>query len=145
AITAVVHAAAQPSHDWSARDPPGDFTIKANGTMKLLEAARRHFPAAPFVYTSPNKVYGGRPQKLPLVEQELRWELSPEHPFAAHGIDESMSVDASLHSPFGASKLAADIIVQEYGRYFGMHTACFRGGCLTGPGHSGITLHGFLA
>ena len=145
AIAAVVHAAAQPSHDWAARDPQTDFTVNANGTLNLLEATRRHCPEASFVFTSTNKVYGDAPNKLPLIEQDLRWELSPEHPFAAHGIDESMSVDACLHSLFGASKLAADIVVQEYGRYFGMRTACFRGGCLTGPGHSGTMLHGFLA
>jgi CDP-paratose 2-epimerase len=145
AIAAVVHTAAQPSHDWAARDPQADFTVNANGTLNLLEATRRHCPEAPFVFTSTNKVYGDRPNELPLVEQGLRWELNPEHLFAAHGIDESMSVDACLHSLFGASKLAADIIVQEYGRYFGLRTACFRGGCLTGPGHSGTRLHGFLA
>jgi CDP-paratose 2-epimerase len=145
AIAAVVHTAAQPSHDWAARDPQTDFTVNANGTLNLLEATRRYCPDAPFVFTSTNKVYGDKPNELPLVEQALRWDLSPEHPFAAHGIDESMSVDASLHSLFGASKLAADVVVQEYGRYFGMRTACFRGGCLTGPGHSGTMLHGFLA
>ena len=145
AIVAVVHTAAQPSHDWAARDPQVDFTVNANGTVNLLEAARRFCPEAAFVFTSTNKVYGDRPNKLPLIEEELRWELSPDHPFAAHGIDESMSVDACLHSLFGASKLAADIVVQEYGRYFGVRTACFRGGCLTGPGHSGTMLHGFLA
>jgi CDP-paratose 2-epimerase len=110
-----------------------------------LEAARRRCPRAPFIFTSTNKVYGDAPNLLPLIEQARRWEVSPEHPFAAHGIDESMSVDSCLHSLFGASKLAADVLVQEYGRYFGMRTACFRGGCLTGPGHSGAKLHGFLA
>jgi CDP-paratose 2-epimerase len=145
AITAVIHTAAQPSHDWAASDPQTDFTVNANGTLNLLEATRRHCPEAAFVFTSTNKVYGDSPNFLPLVEQELRWEVSPEHPFAAHGIDESMSVDLCLHSLFGASKLAADVVVQEYGRYFGMHTVCFRGGCLTGPGHSGTKLHGFLA
>ena len=145
AITAVIHTAAQPSHDWAASDPQTDFTVNANGTLNLLEATRRHCPDAAFIFTSTNKVYGDAPNRLPLVEQELRWEISPEHPFAAHGIDESMSVDSCLHSLFGASKLAADVVVQEYGRYFGMRTACFRGGCLTGPGHSGTKLHGFLA
>lgn len=145
AIAAVVHTAAQPSHDWAARDPLTDFTVNANGTLNLLEATRHHCPDAPFVFTSTNKVYGDRPNALPLTELEMRWEVSPEHPFAAHGIDESMSLDDCLHSLFGASKLAADVVVQEYGRYFGMHTACFRGGCLTGPGHSGTMLHGFLA
>jgi len=145
AIAAVVHTAAQPSHDWAARDPQTDFTVNANGTLNLLEATRRHCPEAPFVFTSTNKLYGDRPNELPLLEQDLRWEVSPEHPYAAHGIDEGMSVDSCLHSLFGASKLAADVVVQEYGRYFGMQTACFRGGCLTGPGHSGTMLHGFLA
>src|SRR5262245_36691452 len=144
-IVLVVHTAAQPSHDWAARDPEADFTVNANGTLNLLEAARRNCPGASFVFTSTSKVYGDRPNELPMVEQELRWELSPEPPFATHGIDESMGVDACLHSLFGASKLAADIVVQEYGRYFGMRTACFRGGCLTGPAHSGTMLHGFLA
>ena len=145
AIAAVIHTAAQPSHDWAARAPETDFTVNANGTLTLLEASRQHSPEAAFVFTSTNKVYGDRPNLLPLVEQELRWEVSPEHPFAEHGIDETMSVDSSLHSLFGASKLAADVLVQEYGRYFGMKTASFRGGCLTGPGHSGTMLHGFLA
>lgn len=145
AVAAVIHTAAQPSHDWAASDPQTDFTVNANGTLNLLEATRRHCPEAAFVFTSTNKVYGDAPNDLPLLEQELRWEVSPEHPFAEHGIDESMSVDSCLHSLFGASKLAADVVVQEYGRYFGMRTACFRGGCLTGPGHSGTKLHGFLA
>jgi CDP-paratose 2-epimerase len=145
AICAVVHTAAQPSHDWAARDPQTDFGINANGTLNLLEATRRHCPDAAFVFTSTNKVYGDTPNLLPLVEEETRWEVRADHPFAAHGIDESMSIDRSLHSLFGASKLAADVLVQEYGRYFGLKTACFRGGCLTGPGHSGAMLHGFLA
>ena len=145
AIAAVIHTAAQPSHDWAASDPQTDFAINANGTLNLLEATRRHCPQAAFVFTSTNKVYGDTPNRLPLVEQELRWEVSPEHRYAAHGIDESMNVDSCLHSLFGASKLAADVIVQEYGRYFGMRTVCFRGGCLTGPGHAGTKLHGFLA
>ena len=145
AISAVVHTAAQPSHDWAARDPQTDFGINANGTINLLEATRRHCPDAAFVFTSTNKVYGDTPNLLPLVEEETRWEVRTDHPFAAHGIDELMSIDGSLHSLFGASKLAADVLVQEYGRYFGLKTACFRGGCLTGPGHSGTMLHGFLA
>jgi CDP-paratose 2-epimerase len=144
-ITAVIHTAAQPSHDWAARDPHTDFTVNANGTLNMLDATRRHCPEAAFIFTSTNKVYGDRPNTLPLVEQDLRWEIAAEHPFGTFGIDESMSVDACLHSLFGASKLAADVLVQEYGRYFGMNTACFRGGCLTGPGHSGTMLHGFLA
>ncbi len=145
AIVAVIHTAAQPSHDWAASDPHTDFRINANGTLELLEATRRHSADAAFIFTSTNKVYGDRPNSLPLVELENRWELNPEHPFAAEGIDESMSIDGSLHSIFGASKIAADIMVQEYGRYFGLKTACFRGGCLTGPNHSGTHLHGFLA
>jgi CDP-paratose 2-epimerase len=145
AITAIIHAAAQPSHDWAARDPQTDFTINANGTLNLLEATRRHCPDASFIFMSTNKVYGDRPNELPLVEKDTRWEISPDHPFAEEGIDEAMSIDASLHSLFGASKVAADVLVQEYGRYFGMRTACFRAGCITGPGHSGAMLHGFLA
>jgi CDP-paratose 2-epimerase len=144
-IALVLHTAAQPSHDWAAREPMTDFTVNANGTLNLLEATRRHCPDAVFLFTSTNKVYGDTPNRLPLVELEHRWELAPEHPWHAHGIDESMSIDASMHSLFGASKVAADVLVQEYGRYFGMRTACFRGGCLTGPGHSGAQLHGFLA
>ncbi|MBI5542737.1 MAG: NAD-dependent epimerase/dehydratase family protein [Deltaproteobacteria bacterium] len=144
-VALVIHAAAQPSHDWAAKDPQTDFTVNANGTLNMLEAVRKHCPAAPFIYTSTNKVYGDRPNSLPLVEQETRWELSAEHPYHAHGIDESMSIDSCLHSVFGASKVAADVMVQEYGRYFGLKTAVFRGGCLTGPAHSGAELHGFLA
>jgi CDP-paratose 2-epimerase len=140
----VVHAAAQPSHDWAAREPQTDFTVNANGTLVLLEAARRHCPEAVFVFTSTNKVYGDRPNELPLVELEARWEIDEAHPYHV-GIDENMSVDGSTHSLFGASKLAADVLVQEYGRYFGLKTASFRGGCLTGPNHSGAVLHGFLA
>ena len=145
AIVAVVHAAAQPSHDWAARDPVTDFTINANGTLVLLEAARRHSPEAPFLFVSTNKVYGDAPNRLPLVEGETRWELEAGHPYAEHGIDEAMSIDGSQHSLFGVSKAAADLMVQEYGRTFGMKTACLRGGCLTGPAHAGAELHGFLA
>ncbi|MEZ5979360.1 MAG: NAD-dependent epimerase/dehydratase family protein [Planctomycetota bacterium] len=141
----VVHCAAQPSHDWAARDPRTDFTVNALGTLVLLEAARKHCPTAPFAFTSTNKVYGDAPNHLPLVEHETRFELDPSHPYAEHGIDESLSIDQSVHSVFGASKVAADVMVQEYGRNFGMPTACFRGGCLTGPAHSGAELHGFLA
>ena len=144
-VELVLHAAAQPSHDWAAREPFTDFSVNANGTLNLLEMTRRHCPDAPFIFTSTNKVYGDTPNRLPLVERETRWELDESHPFAAHGIDESMSIDQTLHSLFGASKVAADVLVQEYGRYFGLKTACFRGGCLTGPGHSGAQLHGFLA
>jgi len=143
-IEMVIHAAAQPSHDWAARDPIKDFTINADGTLNLLELTRRHCPDAAFTFTSTNKVYGDTPNFLPLVEQETRWEIDPSHEFA-DGIDERMSIDASKHSLFGASKVAADVLVQEYGRYFGMKTACFRCGCITGPGHSGAALHGFLA
>jgi CDP-paratose 2-epimerase len=141
----VVHTAAQPSHDWAASEPETDFTVNANGTLVLLEAVRKHCPDAAFIFTSTNKVYGDTPNRLPLVEQETRWELEPPHPYAEHGIDENMSIDQSKHSLFGASKVAADVLVQEYGRYFGMKTGVFRGGCLTGPGHSGTRLHGFLS
>lgn len=144
-IRVVVHTAAQPSHDWAAREPVTDFTVNANGTLLLLEATRRRCPDAVFVFTSTNKVYGDRPNALPLVEGATRWEVDPSHPYAEHGIDEDMSIDASMHSLFGASKVAADVLVQEYGRYFGLKTGVFRGGCLTGPAHSGAKLHGFLA
>jgi CDP-paratose 2-epimerase len=144
-IDLVVHAAAQPSHDWAARDPQTDFSINAVGTLNLLECARRHAPHAPFLFTSTNKVYGDAPNALPFVELETRWELDPANPYAEHGIDETMSIDQCKHSIFGASKVAADIMVQEYGRYFGMKTVCFRAGCVTGPSHAGAELHGFLA
>lgn len=144
-LSLVVHAAAQPSHDWAAKEPFTDFGVNAMGTHNMLEAVRQHAPGAAFVFTSTNKVYGDTPNRLPLVELESRWEISAEHRFFARGIDETMSVDRSTHSLFGVSKLAADLLVQEYGRYFGMNTACFRGGCLTGGGHSGTELHGFLA
>jgi CDP-paratose 2-epimerase len=141
----VVHAAAQPSHDWAAREPFTDFGVNATGTLNILEALRRHAPHASLVFTSTNKVYGDTPNALPLIELGTRWEIDRSHPYYEHGIDESMSVDQTTHSLFGASKLSADLMVQEYGRYFGMNTACFRGGCLTGGGHSGTELHGFLA
>ncbi len=143
-IELVVHTAAQPSHDWAARDPLTDFTVNANGTLILLEAVRKFCPKAVFIFTSTNKVYGDTPNRLPLIEQETRWEIDASHSFV-QGIDESMSIDTSKHSLFGASKVAADVLVQEYGQYFGMATACFRGGCLTGPNHSGTALHGFLS
>ncbi|MBA3712785.1 MAG: NAD-dependent epimerase/dehydratase family protein [Pyrinomonadaceae bacterium] len=143
-VDLVIHNAAQPSHDWAARDPHTDFTVNANGTLTLLEAARQFSPKAVFIFTSTNKVYGDRPNELPLIEQETRWEIDPTHKYRK-GIDESMSIDLTKHSLFGASKVAADVLVQEYGRYFGMKTACFRGGCLTGPNHSGTELHGFLS
>ena len=144
-IELIVHTAAQPSHDWAAREPLTDFGVNALGTLNLLELTRQHAIDAPFIFTSTNKVYGDTPNFLPLVETETRWEVSKEHAYAEHGIDETMSIDQCKHSVFGASKVAADVMVQEYGRYFGMKTACFRGGCLTGPGHSGAELHGFLS
>ena len=143
-IDAVVHTASQPSHDWAAREPQTDFTVNANGTLNLLEAARNFCPQAPFIFTSTNKVYGDTPNRLPLRELEKRWEIEPGHEYEP-GISENMSIDCSKHSLFGASKTAADILVQEYGRYFGMPTVSFRGGCLTGPAHAGTELHGFLS
>lgn len=143
-IALVIHTAAQPSHDWAASDPHTDFTVNANGTLNLLECARQFSPNAVFIFTSTNKVYGDRPNELPLVEQETRWEIDSSHPYF-NGIDELMSIDMTKHSLFGASKVAADVLVQEYGRYFNMKTASFRGGCLTGPNHSGAQLHGFLS
>ncbi|HXO38633.1 MAG TPA: NAD-dependent epimerase/dehydratase family protein [Candidatus Acidoferrum sp.] len=144
-ISLVIHTAAQPSHDWAAREPLTDFSVNATGTLNLLEATRQFCPEAPFIFTSTNKVYGDSPNSLPLVEQESRWEVDKSHKFAEHGITEEQPIDQSLHSIFGASKVAADVMVQEYGRYFGLKTACFRAGCLTGPNHSGAQLHGFLA
>jgi CDP-paratose 2-epimerase len=143
-IELVVHAAAQPSHDWAAREPHTDFSVNALGTLNLLQAARDHCPNATFIFTSTNKVYGDRPNRLPLVELDTRWELPEDHEWY-EGIPVEMSIDRSTHSIFGASKVAADIMVQEYGRYFEMPTVCFRGGCLTGPEHAGAQLHGFLA
>jgi CDP-paratose 2-epimerase len=144
-ITLVVHTAAQPSHDWAANEPITDFEVNATGTLNLLEATRVHAPAAVFIFTSTNKVYGDTPNRLPLIELDQRWELDPGHEWHEHGIPESMTLDNSIHSIFGASKVAADVMCQEYGRYFGLKTGTFRGGCLTGPGHSGAQLHGFLA
>ncbi|MBU0611774.1 MAG: NAD-dependent epimerase/dehydratase family protein [Armatimonadetes bacterium] len=141
----VIHTAAQPSHDWAAREPQTDFAVNANGTLNLLEATRRHCPEAVFIFTSTNKVYGDRPNQLPFVELDTRWEIAPGHPYHDRGIDEAMPVDQCLHSLFGASKLAADVLVQEYGRYFGLKTGVFRAGCLTGPAHAAAELHGFLA
>jgi len=143
-IELVIHTAAQPSHDWAASEPQTDFGVNANGTLNLLEAARAHCPDAPFVFCSTNKVYGDTPNRLPLEDLEKRLELPESHPYYK-GIDTSMSIDASTHSLFGVSKAAADLLVQEYGRYFGMPTVAFRGGCLTGPQHAGAKLHGFLA
>lgn len=144
-IECVIHTAAQPSHDWAAKEPFTDFGVNALGTLNLLEASRLYCPEAVFIFTSTNKVYGDNPNRLPLVEQETRWEISRDHPYFQHGIDEDMSLDQCTHSIFGASKVAADVMVQEYGRYFGMKTGVFRGGCLTGPQHAGAELHGFLA
>jgi CDP-paratose 2-epimerase len=140
----VLHAAAQPSHDWAAGDPETDFSVNAVGTLNLLEACRQHCPEAVFIFTSTNKVYGDTPNRLPLQEQEQRYELPKDHQWH-RGIDESMSIDQTKHSLFGVSKAAADLLVQEYGRYFDLKTAVFRGGCLTGPAHSGTRLHGFLS
>jgi CDP-paratose 2-epimerase len=140
----VIHTAAQPSHDWAASDPQTDFTVNANGTLNLLEATRRYKPDATFVFCSTNKVYGDRPNFLPLRELETRLELPEDHEYY-EGIPTSMSIDHSMHSLFGVSKSAADLMVQEYGRYFEIPTVCFRGGCLTGPNHAGAQLHGFLA
>ena len=145
AIELVIHTAAQPSHDWAAKEPVTDFTVNANGTLELLEATRRWCPDAAFIFTSTNKVYGDTPNDLPLVEEKTRWEIDAAHTYHDFGIDESMSIDQSKHSVFGASKVAADVMAQEYGRYFGLRTGTFRGGCLTGPAHSGAELHGFLA
>ena len=143
-IELIVHTAAQPSHDWAASEPQTDFTVNANGTLNLLQAARDFTPAATFIFTSTNKVYGDRPNFLPLEEQETRWELPQDHEWY-DGVDLTMPIDLCTHSLFGVSKAAADLLVQEYGRYFEMPTVCFRGGCLTGPQHAGAQLHGFLA
>jgi CDP-paratose 2-epimerase len=140
---AIVHAAAQPSHDRAAQIPFDDFDTNATGTLNLLEAARQYAPDAPFVHMSTNKVYGDQPNQIPLTEMPTRWDYADET--FAHGIPETLSIDQCKHSLFGASKVAADVMVQEYGRYFGMPTVCLRGGCLTGPHHSGVELHGFLS
>jgi CDP-paratose 2-epimerase len=143
-IVLIIHTAAQPSHDWAARDPHADFSVNATGTLNLLEATRQFCPEAVFIFTSTNKVYGDTPNRLPLVELEKRWEIKPGHEYQP-GISETMNIDQTKHSLFGASKVAADILAQEYGNYFGMKTGIFRGGCLTGPSHAGTELHGFLA
>jgi CDP-paratose 2-epimerase len=140
---AIVHTAAQPSHDRAAAIPFDDFDTNAGGTLNLLEAARQACPESPFVHMSTNKVYGDAPNAIPLRELETRWDYAD--PAYAHGIPETFSIDQSKHSLFGASKVAGDIMVQEYGRYFGLPTCCLRGGCLTGPNHSGVELHGFLS
>ncbi len=142
-ISLIIHTAAQPSHDWAAKDPLTDFSVNANGTLNLLEATRKYCPNAVFIFTSTNKVYGDRPNYLPLIELETRWEIDPAHPYQ-HGIPEEMSVDQCLHSLFGASKLAADLLVQEYGRYFALKTCCLRGGVLSGARQAGVPLHGFI-
>ncbi len=144
-IKAVIHTAAQPSHDWAAKEPVTDFSVNANATLYLLEATRKYCQDAVFIFTSTNKVYGDTPNSLPLIETEYRWEIDPSHAFSEYGINETMTLDNSKHSLFGVSKLAADVMVQEYGKYFGMKTGIFRGGCLTGPAHAGAELHGFLA
>jgi len=144
-IKLIVHTAAQPSHDWAANEPLTDFTVNANGTLNLLEATRLHCSEAVFIFTSTNKVYGDTPNSLPLIELDKRWEIDSNHPYYKEGIDEKMSIDQCKHSLFDASKVAADVMVQEYGKYFGMNTGTFRGGCLTGPNHSGTQLHGFLS
>ena len=143
-IQLIVHAAAQPSHDWAASDPQTDFGVNANGTLNLLQATREHCPDATFAFCSTNKVYGDRPNHLPLIETDSRLELPEEHHWY-RGIGTDMPIDLCTHSLFGVSKAAADLLVQEYGRYFGMPTVCFRGGCLTGPQHAGAKLHGFLS
>ena len=139
----IIHTAAQPSHDRAAAIPFDDFDVNAVGTLNMLEAARRACPESPFVHMSTNKVYGDRPNTIALRELETRWEY--DDPAYANGIPETFPIDQSKHSLFGASKVASDVITQEYGRYFGMPTCCLRGGCLTGPNHSGVELHGFLS
>lgn len=143
-ISVVIHTAAQPSHDWAAKEPYTDFDVNAVGALNVLENTRNHCPEAAFIHCSTNKVYGDLPNSLPLEELETRFEIAPSHPYR-DGITEDMSIDRSLHSIFGVSKVAADVMVQEYGRYFGLNTVCFRGGTLTGPAHSAAELHGFLA
>jgi CDP-paratose 2-epimerase len=144
-IGLVIHAAAQPSHDWAATAPLVDFQVNALATLQLLEHVRKNCPEAVFVYASTNKVYGDAPNSLSYVEHATRWELEPSHEYAEHGVTETMSVDQCLHSLFGCSKLSADVIVQEYGRYFGLKTGCFRCGCITGGAHAAVEQHGFLA
>ncbi len=144
-IQLIIHTAAQPSHDWAAKEPLTDFTINANGTLNLLELTRIYCEQAVFIFTSTNKVYGDTPNSLPYRELGTRWEIAEHHPFYKKGINETMTIDHSKHSLFGASKVAADVLAQEYGKYFGMNVGIFRGGCLTGPKHSGAQLHGFLS
>jgi len=139
----IIHCAAQPSHDLAASRPFDDFDVNAVGTINLLEATRRYSPDAVFVFMSTNKVYGDAPNELPLKELDRRWDYACTEDY--DGISEQMRIDRSMHSIFGASKVTADVMTQEYGRYFGMRTHCLRGGCLTGPHHSGVELHGFLS
>ena len=143
-INVIIHAAAQPSHDWAKNKPFIDFDINAKGTLNLLELTNKYCPGTPFIFMSTNKVYGDNPNKLPLVEKKTRWEIKNSHKFKS-GIDETMSIDNCTHSFFGSSKSYADLIVQEYGKNVGLKTACFRAGCITGPNHSGAKLHGFLS
>ena len=143
-IKIIIHAAAQPSHDWAKNKPFIDFDINAKGTLNMLEITRKHCPKVPFIFMSTNKVYGDNPNFLPLVEKKTRWELKRNHKYYS-GIDESMSIDNCTHSFFGTSKSYADLIVQEYGKNSGLKTVCFRAGCITGPNHSGAKLHGFLS
>ena len=143
-IKVIIHAAAQPSHDWAKNKPFIDFDINAKGTLNLLELTKTYCPNSPFIFMSTNKVYGDNPNYLPLVEKKTRWEIKNNHRFTK-GIDETMSIDNCTHSFFGASKSYADLIVQEYGKNIGLKTACFRAGCITGPNHSGAKLHGFLS
>jgi CDP-paratose 2-epimerase len=142
-ISVIIHCAAQPSHDWAVKDPLMDFNVNATGTLNLLELTRKYCEKATFIFMSTNKVYGDNPNKLNLIELDTRYEISPNGPYL-NGIDETFSIDNTKHSLFGCSKLAADIYVQEYGKYFGMNTVVFRGGCLTGSKHKGAELHGFL-
>ena len=143
-IKVIIHAAAQPSHDWAKNNAFVDFDINAKGTLNLLELTKKFCPNAPFIYMSTNKVYGDNPNFLPLIEKKTRWEIKNNHRFKK-GIDETMSIDGCTHSFFGTSKSYADLIVQEYGKNIGLRTACFRAGCITGPNHSGAKLHGFLS
>ncbi len=144
-IDLIIHTAAQPSHDWAKKDPILDFQVNANGTLNLLQLTNIYSKNAVFIFTSTNKVYGDKPNQLPLIEQKYRWEIDPSHTFFKNGINETMSIDNTTHSIFGASKVAADVMTQEYGKYFGIKTGIFRAGCLTGPFHSGVKLHGFLS
>ncbi len=145
AISGIIHTAAQPSHDWAASAPALDFEINAVATLRLLELARTYCPTTPFVFTSTNKVYGDHVNDQQYDERATRWEISEQHSWFSHGVPESASIDATKHSVFGVSKASADLMVQEYGRYFDLPTACFRCGCITGSDHSGVKLHGFLS